>query len=167
MRRSPYSRHWPILPPFSSSAPNRSGRRHSRVCTADDGVVVWKMDRLGRSLLHLIETVNLLNGRGIQLRSLIGNLIDTTTHSGKLVFGIFGMMAAFERDMLRQRANAGLAAARKRGRVGGKPKSIDASALKKARVMLASGDYTMTGVAAELQVSRHTLWRELARVRAS
>ena len=128
-----------------------------------DVVVVWKMDRLGRSLLHLIETVNLLNGRGVQLRSLTENLIDTTSPSGKLVFGIFGLMAEFERDMLRQRTNAGLTAARKRGRVGGRPKCIDAAALKKARVMLASGDYTRAAVAAELHVSRHTLWRELAR----
>lgn len=128
-----------------------------------DVVIVWKMDRLGRSLLHLIETVNLLNGRGVQLRSLTENLIDTTSPSGKLVFGIFGLMAEFERDMLRQRTNAGLVAARKRGRVGGRPKGIDAAALKKARVMLASGDYTKAEVAAELQVSRHTLWRELGR----
>jgi len=128
-----------------------------------DVVIVWKMDRLGRSLLHLIETVNLLNERGVQLRSLTENLIDTTSPSGKMVFGIFGIMAEFERDMLRQRTNAGLAAARKRGRVGGRPKSIDVADLKKARVMLASGDYTKVEVAAELGVSRHTLWRELAR----
>ena len=131
-----------------------------------DVVIVWKMDRLGRSLLHLIETVNLLNGRGVQLRSLTENLIDTTSPSGKLVFGIFGLMAEFERDMLRQRTNAGLIAARKRGRVGGRPKCIDAAALKKARVMLASGDYTRAEVAAELHVSRHTLWRDLARAAA-
>lgn len=126
-----------------------------------DVVIVWKMDRLGRSLLHLIETVNLLNERGIQLKSLTGNLIDTTTPSGKLVFGIFGLMAEFERDMLRQRTNAGLAAARKRGRVGGRPKSIDTAALKKARALLASGDFGKGQVADELGVSRHTLWRAL------
>ncbi len=126
-----------------------------------DVVIVWKMDRLGRSLLHLIETVNLLNERGIQLKSLTENLIDTTTPSGKLVFGIFGLMAEFERDMLRQRTNAGLAAARKRGRVGGRPKSIDTAALKKARALLASGDFGKGQVADELGVSRHTLWRAL------
>ena len=126
-----------------------------------DVVIVWKMDRLGRSLLHLIETVNLLNERGVQLKSLTENLIDTTTPSGKLVFGIFGLMAEFERDMLRQRTNAGHAAARKRGRVGGRPKSIDAAALKKARALLASGDYGKGQVADELGVSRHTLWRAL------
>ena len=132
-----------------------------------DVVIVWKMDRLGRSLLHLIETVNLLNERGVQLRSLNENVIDTTTPSGKLIFGVFGLMAEFERDMLRQRTTAGLVAARKRGRVGGRPKSIDAAALKKARVMLASGDYSRSEVAAELGVSRHTLWRAMAGTDAS
>ena len=87
-----------------------------------DVVIVWKLDRLGRSLLHLIETVNLLHARGVQLKSLNENLIDTTSPSGKFLFGIFGLMAEFERDMLRQSTNAGLAAARRRGRVGGRPK---------------------------------------------
>ena len=132
-----------------------------------DVVIVWKLDRLGRSLLQLIETVNLLNERGVQLRSLTENVIDTTTPSGKLIFGVFGLMAEFERDMLRQRTNAGLLAARKRGRIGGRPKSIDAAGLKKARAMLASGDYTKSEVAAELAVSRHTLWRELMRFKAA
>lgn len=131
-----------------------------------DVVVVWKLDRLGRSLLHLIETVNLLHERGVQLKSLNENLIDTTSPSGKFLFGIFGLMAEFERDMLRQRTNAGLVAARKRGRVGGRPKSIAADDLKKARALLASGQYTKGQIAAELGVSRHTLWRELQRVAA-
>ncbi len=128
-----------------------------------DVVIVWKLDRLGRSLLHLIETVNLLHDRGVQLRSLTENVIDTTTPSGKLVFGIFALMSEFERDMLRQRTQAGLRAARKRGRIGGRPKSIDAAGLKKARAMLAAGNYTRSEVAGELRVSRHTLWRELNR----
>jgi DNA invertase Pin-like site-specific DNA recombinase len=126
-----------------------------------DVLIVWKMDRLGRSLLHLIETVNLLNKRGVELRSLTENVIDTTTPSGKLTFGIFALMAEFERDMLRQRTTAGLKAARARGRVGGRPKSMSAADLKKARALLASGAYTKTQVADELGVSRHTLWRAL------
>ena len=128
-----------------------------------DVMIVWKMDRLGRSLLHLIETVNLLNARGVQLRSLTENLIDTTSPCGKLVFGIFGLMAEFERDMLRQRTVAGLAAARKRGRVGGRPKSISVDDLKKAQALLRYGDYTRGEVAKEIGVSRHTLWRALSR----
>ena len=127
-----------------------------------DVVIVWKLDRLGRSLLQLIETVNLLNERGVQLRSLTENVIDTTTPSGKLVFGVFGLMAEFERDMLRQRTNAGLAAARKRGRVGGRPKSLGPDEIKKAKALLASGQYTKAEVAAEVGASRHTLWRALA-----
>ena len=127
-----------------------------------DVLIVWKMDRLGRSLLHLIETVNLLNGRGVELRSLTENVIDTTTPSGKLTFGIFALMAEFERDMLRQRTTAGLKAARARGRVGGRPKSMSIDDLKKARALLGSGAYTKTQVADELGVSRHTLWRALA-----
>jgi DNA invertase Pin-like site-specific DNA recombinase len=137
-------------------------RRLLETAREGDVVIVWKLDRLGRSLLQLIETVNQLHACGVQLKSLNENLIDTTTPSGKFLFGIFGLMAEFERDMLRQRTNAGLAAARKRGRVGGRPKSIDAAELKKARVMLASGDYTKAEVAAELAVSRHTLWRALS-----
>lgn len=128
-----------------------------------DVVVVWKLDRLGRSLLHLIETVNLLHARGVQLRSLTENVINTTSPSGKLVFGIFALMAEFERDMIRQRTKAGLDAARKRGRVGGRPKRIDKAGLKKAKGMLRSGDYSKAEVAEELGVSRHTLWRELKR----
>ncbi len=128
-----------------------------------DVVIVWKLDRLGRSLLQLIETVNLLHARGVQLKSITENLIDTTTPSGKLVFGVFALMAEFERDMLRQRTNAGLAAARKRGRIGGRPRRLDADAIKKAKALLRSGDYSRNEVAEELGVSRHTLWRALAK----
>jgi DNA invertase Pin-like site-specific DNA recombinase len=132
-----------------------------------DVLIVWKMDRLGRSLLHLIETVNLLNKRGVELRSLTESVIDTTTPSGKLTFGIFALMAEFERDMLRSRTTAGLTAARARGRVGGRPKSLEPADLKKARALLGSGSYTKTQVAGELGVSRHTLWRALGAALAS
>ena len=131
-------------------------------CLLLDVVVAWRLDRLGRSLLHLIETVNLLHERGVQLRSLTENLIDTTSPSGKLVFGIFALMAEFERDQLRQRTMAGLIAARKRARVGGRPKSLGPDEIKKAKALLASGEYTKAEVAAELGTSRHTLWRALA-----
>ena len=128
-----------------------------------DVVVVWKLDRLGRSLLHLIETVNLLHARGVQLRSLTENLIDTTTASGKFLFGVFGLMAEFERDMLRQRTLAGLAAARERGRIGGRPRTLTSQDLKKARALLRSGDYSRAQIAEDLGVSRHTLWRALVK----
>ena len=128
-----------------------------------DVVLVWRLDRLGRSLLHLIETVNLLHARGVQLRSLTENIIDTTTASGKFLFGIFGLMAEFERDMLRQRTLAGLASARQRGRVGGRPRTLTSQDLKKARALLQSGDYSRAQIAEDLGVSRHTLWRALVK----
>jgi len=88
-----------------------------------DVIVVWRLDRLGRSLKQLIETVTMLGERGIELRSLKEN-IDTTTSTGKLMFHIIGAMAEFERDVISERTQAGLEAARARGRRGGRPKAI-------------------------------------------
>lgn len=127
-----------------------------------DVVVVWKLDRLARSLRQLIDTTVMLNERGVELHSLTEN-INTTTPSGKLTFHIFAALAEFERDILRQRVHAGLKAARRRGRVGGRPKALDEAALKKARALLRSGEYSKVQVADELQISRHTLWRALSR----
>jgi DNA invertase Pin-like site-specific DNA recombinase len=126
-----------------------------------DVVIVWKLDRLARSLRQLIDSTVLLNERGVELHSLTEN-INTTTPSGKLTFHIFAALAEFERDILRQRVNAGLKAARRRGRVGGRPKALAEADLKKARALLRSGDYTKVQVAKELEVSRHTLWRALS-----
>ena len=126
-----------------------------------DIVVVWKLDRLARSLRQLIDTTVLLNERGVELHSLTEN-INTTTPSGKLTFHLFAALAEFERDILRQRVNAGLKAARRRGRIGGRPKALGEADLKKARALLRSGDYTKVQVAKELAVSRHTLWRALS-----
>jgi DNA invertase Pin-like site-specific DNA recombinase len=126
-----------------------------------DVVVVWKLDRLARSIRQLIDTTTMLNERGVELCSLTED-INTSTPGGKLTFHIFSALAEFERDILRQRVNAGLKAARRRGRIGGRPKSLTGADLKKARALLRSGDYTKTQVADELGVSRHTLWRALA-----
>ena len=87
-----------------------------------DTLVVWRLDRLGRSLKHLIETITKLNNRKIGFKSITEN-IDTTTSGGKLVFHIFGALAEFERDIISERTNAGLSAARARGRLGGRPKA--------------------------------------------
>ena len=125
-------------------------------------IVVWKLDRLARALRQLIDTTVLLNERGVELHSLTEN-INTTTPSGKLTFHIFAALAEFERDLLRQRVNAGLNAARWRGPVGGRPKALGEADLKKARGLLRSGDYTKVQVAKELAVSRHTLWRALVK----
>src|SRR5215210_2296512 len=89
-----------------------------------DTLVVWRLDRLGRSLQHLIEVVAALAERGIGFKSLTEQ-IDTTTPGGKLIFHVFGALAEFERDLIRERTHAGLAAARARGRLGGRPKALD------------------------------------------
>jgi DNA invertase Pin-like site-specific DNA recombinase len=123
-----------------------------------DVVIVWKLDRLARSLRQLIDTMALFHERGVELHSLTEN-INTTTPSGTLTFHLFAALAEFE---LRQRVTAGLQAARQRGRVGGRPKALTADDLKKARALLRSGEYTKVEVAKELKVSRHTLWRALA-----
>ncbi len=109
-----------------------SGKRFARpeflrmldVARPGDVIVVWRLDRLGRSLKQLIETVTMLAERGIELRSLKEN-IDTTTPTGKLMFHIIGAMAEFERDVISERTQAGLEAARARGRRGGRPKAIE------------------------------------------
>src|SRR5512133_3754740 len=88
-----------------------------------DILVVWKLDRLGRSLKHLIETITALNAEGIGFKS-ITESIDTTTSGGKLIFHIFGALAEFERDIIKERTQAGLTAARARGRLGGRPKAL-------------------------------------------
>jgi DNA invertase Pin-like site-specific DNA recombinase len=102
-----------------------------------DVIIVWKLDRLARSLRQLIDTTVLLNERGVELHSLTEN-INTTTPSGTLTFHIFAALAEFERDLLRQRVNAGLKAARRRGRVGGRPKVLREADLKKARAQTES-----------------------------
>jgi DNA invertase Pin-like site-specific DNA recombinase len=124
-----------------------------------DTLVVWRLDRLGRSLPHLIETVRGLADRGIGFRSL-QEAIDTTTPGGRLVFHIFGSLAEFERDLIRERTMAGLAAARRRGRVGGRPTVMTAAKTKQAQRMVTVGT-PLTEVAEVLGVSRTTLYRHL------
>src|SRR5437763_7534798 len=97
-----------------------------------DTLVVWKLDRLGRSLRHLIETITALQARKVGFRSLQES-IDTTTSGGELIFHVFGALAEFERDLIRERTRAGLQAARARGRQGGRPRALDATKLAQAR----------------------------------
>ncbi len=108
-----------------------------------DTVVVWRLDRLGRSLRHLIETVGQLEHQGVAFVSLTEN-IDTSTPGGKLVFHLFGALAEFERDLIRERTEAGLAAARARGRVGGRPTVWTEAKLRTARAMHASGEHDVS-----------------------
>jgi len=133
---------------------------------AGDTLVVWRLDRLGRSLPHLIETIGALEARGVGFKSVQEN-IDTTTPGGRLVFHFFGALASFERELIQERTLAGLAAARERGRLGGRPTVLSPAKLKQARRMI--GEKTpVTEVAQVLGVSRATLYRrvpELAEAR--
>lgn len=125
-----------------------------------DTLVVWKLDRLARSMRQLIETVETLQSRGIELRSLTES-IDTATAGGRLVFHIFGALAEFERAVIRERTSAGLRAARERGRKGGRPKSFGPKQLAAAKAMLADPNIRVEDVAAHLKVSPATIYRYL------
>ena len=131
---------------------------------AGDTLVVWKLDRLARSLKQLIETVEKFGERGIGLRSLT-EAIDTTTAGGKLVFHIFAALAEFERGVIRERTMAGLQAARARGRTGGRPPALKAKDLAAARAMLKDPEITVVQVAKRLGVAASTLYRHLPRAR--
>ncbi len=126
-----------------------------------DTLVVWRLDRLGRSLPHLIQTVNDLAARDVGFRSLTEGF-DTTTAGGQLVFHVFGAMAEFERALIRERTVAGLAAARARGRVGGRPSTCTPAKLDRARQLVAARELTMQEIAALLGVKRSTLYRWLS-----
>jgi DNA invertase Pin-like site-specific DNA recombinase len=127
---------------------------------AGDSLVVWKLDRLARSLKQLIETVELLESRRIGLRSLT-EAIDTTTAGGKLVFHVFGALAEFERSIIRERTRAGLEAARARGKKGGRPPALVAKDLAAAKAMLSDPEITMEEVAKRLKVAPSTLYRHM------
>jgi len=124
-----------------------------------DTVVVWKLDRLGRSLKDLIETLNLLKDRGVDFLS-VTEKIDTTTPGGKLIFHLMGALAEFERDLIRERTNAGLAAARARGRVGGRPRRLATNGkIALARRLFADADHSIPEICSTPGISRSTLYR--------
>lgn len=129
-------------------------------CRKGDSLVVWKLDRLGRSLKHLIETINKLHEREVGFVS-VQESIDTTTSGGKLIFHVFGALAEFERELIRERTNAGLASARSRGRLGGRPRVMTAKQLRLAKTMLKDSNTTIKEVCQTLQVSKTTLYRYL------
>jgi len=124
-----------------------------------DTLVVWKLDRAGRSLTHLIELLQGLKKRGIEFMSLTEQ-IDTTTPGGKLIFHLMGALAEFERDLIRERTNAGLAAAQARGRRGGRPRKLKTTGkVALARQMFADQSHSVPEICAALGISRATLYR--------
>jgi DNA invertase Pin-like site-specific DNA recombinase len=127
---------------------------------AGDTLVVWRLDRLGRSLPHLIETVSALVHRGVGFRSL-QEQIDTTTSGGKLVFHVFGALAEFERDLIRERTHAGLAAARARGRLFGRPKALSPRKVEQLQTLATNERTTVGEICHTLGISRATFYRYL------
>ena len=123
-----------------------------------DILVVWRLDRLGRSLKDLIDIISKLDSRKIGFKSLTEN-IDTTTSGGKLIFHVFGALAEFERNLIRERTNAGLQAARARGLKGGRPKSLTEKRVEMARRIYADKSNSIEEICKTLGVSRMTLWR--------
>ncbi len=149
-----------------------SGRREDRPGLAaclkalreGDTLVVWKLDRLGRDLRHLINTVHNLTGRGVGLKVLTGHgaAIDTTTAAGKLVFGIFAALAEFERELISERTVAGLVSARARGRKGGRPFKMTAAKLRLAMAAMGQPETKVGNLCEELGVTRQTLYRHVS-----
>ena len=122
--------------------------------------VVWKLDRLGRDLKHLVATVDELRARGVGLRVLAGAgaEIDTSTANGRLIFGIFAALAEFERELIVERTRAGLAAARARGRLGGRPRKMDVAMLRMAMRAMAERDTKAQDLAQRLGITTTTLY---------
>ncbi len=149
-----------------------SGRRDDRPGLAaclkalrdEDTLVVWKLDRLGRNLHHLVNTVHDLTARGVGLKVLTGQgaAIDTTTPAGKLVFAIFAALAEFERELISERTTAGLASARARGRNGGRPYKMTPAKLRLATASMGKPDTNVSELCAELEISRQTLYRHVS-----
>ena len=145
----------------SGAQHDRKGLDHAtKYLRPGDTLVVWKLDRLGRSLKHLIEMVNHLNQKGVFFKSVQEN-IDTSSSGGKLTFHLFGALAEFERDIIRERTMAGLQAARARGRVGGRPKALDDRKITLARQLMSNPANSASDVSKTLGISRATLYRNL------
>jgi DNA invertase Pin-like site-specific DNA recombinase len=142
----------------------RSDRPILRECLGylrpGDTLVVWKLDRLGRSLSHLVATVDQLREQGIGFTSLT-EAIDTTTAAGRMLLGVMASLAQFERDLVVERTRAGLAAARANGRHGGRPVALTGRKLELLHQLAAAGDMSKSAIARTLNVSRATVYRAL------
>ena len=128
-----------------------------------DTLVVWKLDRLGRSLKHLIDVINRLNDNKMYFKS-VQESIDTASSGGKLIFHVFGALAEFERDMIRERTLAGIEAAKQRGRIGGRPKKMDKKKIALARTMHNDPSNSIGDICEILNISKSTLYRYLQKI---
>ena len=142
----------------SGVASNRQGLEQALSYARDgDTIVVWRLDRLGRSIQHLIQTVKELQERNIGFKSLQEN-IDTTTSGGKLVFHIFGALAEFERDLIKERTMAGLKAARARGHFGGRPRLLTSQQIQRAKELYQEGNSTVTEICKIYKISSKSFY---------
>jgi DNA invertase Pin-like site-specific DNA recombinase len=148
---------------FQRSGSTLSEAQRHPLCHGDT-LVVWKLDRLGRDLRHLVNIVHDLTERGIGLKVLTGQgaAIDTTTASGKLVFGIFAALAEFERELISERTIAGLASARARGRNGGRPYKMTPAKLRLAMASMGRPGTKVSDLCHELGITRQTLYRHVS-----
>ena len=126
-----------------------------------DTLIIWKLDRLGRSLSDLLSIVEYLKDRGAHFLS-IQDGFDTSTASGKMVFSVIGAMAEYERNLIRERTMAGLKAARARGRMGGRPKALDKRQVKVAITLAKEGELTIREICEQVGCSRSTYYRQVA-----
>jgi DNA invertase Pin-like site-specific DNA recombinase len=127
----------------------------------DDTLIIWKIDQLGRNLRDLVDIVTTLEARSVGVRSLTNGIVDTTMSTGKLVFGMFALMAEYEADLIRERTMAGLAAARARGRSGGCKPKMTPELIGKAQRMYDSRQFTMAEIAASCGVTPMTIYRNI------
>ena len=143
----------------------RADRPEWNKCLADlrpgDTLIIWKINRLGRNLRDLIEIVTTLEARGVGVKSLTNGIVDTTTAHGKLVFGIFALMAEYEAALIQERTMAGLAAARARGRTGGRKPKMTPELTGKAQRMYDAKIFTMAEIAASCGVTPMTVYRNI------
>jgi DNA invertase Pin-like site-specific DNA recombinase len=151
----------------SGGQAERAGLRTAlEVLRAGDTFVVWKLDRLGRSLSHLVETIQDLHQQGMHFKSLQEN-IDTTSGAGTLVFHLFAALAEFERDLIRERTRAGLAAARARGKLGGRPKALRPHQAARLRALYNARELSVPEIGVLFGIGKTTVYRYLQQTATS
>ncbi len=149
----------------------KADRPQWNACLADlrpgDTLIIWKIDRLGRNLRDLIDIVTTLQARDVGVRSLTNGIVDTTTANGKLVFGMFALMAEYEAALIKERTQAGLAAARVRGRTGGRKPKMTPKLIDKAQRMYDARQFTMAEIAQSCGVTPMTIYRNITTVQTT